>query len=80
MADILAENLSEKAVIGDGGTELGMLYNITMDPDSGRLQNLLVSPNEGSRGNLQFETDAQGRYLVPVGRINDVDEHIIIEQ
>jgi sporulation protein YlmC with PRC-barrel domain len=80
MADILAENLSEKAVIGDGGTELGMLYNITMDIDSGRLRNLLVSPNDSSRGNLQFETDDQGRYLVPVDRINDVDEHIIIEQ
>jgi len=80
MADILAENLSEKAVIGDGGTELGMLYNITMDIDSGRLRNLLVSPNDSSRGNLQFETDDQGRHLVPVDRINDVDEHIIIEQ
>ena len=31
-------------------------------------------------GSLDFETDASGRYLVPVGRINDVDEHIIIQQ
>ena len=31
MAEILAENLSGKAVMGSDGTELGMLYNITMD-------------------------------------------------
>ncbi len=79
MADILAENLSEKAVIGDGGTEIGMLYNITMDIDTGRLHNLVVTPPENGSA-LDFETDASGRYLVPVGRINDVDEHIIIQQ
>ncbi|KPN30066.1 PRC-barrel domain protein [Halolamina pelagica] len=46
MADILAENLSGKAVMGSDGTELGMLYNITMDLKTGELHDLLVSPNE----------------------------------
>ncbi len=46
MADILAENLSGKAVMGSDGTELGMLYNITMDMKSGELHDLLVQPNE----------------------------------
>ena len=36
MSDILAENLSGKSVMGSDGTELGLLYNITMDLKSGR--------------------------------------------
>jgi len=44
MVDILAENLSGKAVMSADGTELGDLYNITMDLKSGELSDLLVSP------------------------------------
>jgi len=42
MVDILAENLSGKAVMSADGTELGDLYNITMDLKSGELSDLLV--------------------------------------
>src|SRR6056297_2156349 len=47
MVDILAENLSWKAVMGADGTELGDLYNITMEMKTGGLRSLLVVPNEG---------------------------------
>jgi sporulation protein YlmC with PRC-barrel domain len=50
MTEILAENLSGKAVMGSDGTELGMLYNITMDANSGRLHNLVIEPDEMLRG------------------------------
>ena len=46
MSEILAENLSGKAVMGSDGTELGMLYNITMDLKTGELADLLVEPDE----------------------------------
>ena len=49
MVDILAENLSGKAVMSSDGTELGDLYNITMNLDSGELNHLLVSPHEQLR-------------------------------
>ena len=45
MVDILAENLSGKAVMGADGTELGDLYNITMEMKTGWLRILLVVPN-----------------------------------
>jgi sporulation protein YlmC with PRC-barrel domain len=81
MPSILAENLSGKAVMGSDGAELGMLYNITMDIDSGRLRHLVIDPTEG-RPNIaaEFDTDAQGHALVPVGRVQAVKDHMIIER
>ena len=78
MAEILAENLSGKAVMGTDGTELGMLYNITMDSNSGRLENLVVDPDDMLR-EANFETDSGGRLLVPVTRVQAVKDHMIVE-
>lgn len=80
MVEILAENLSGKAVMGSDGAELGMLYNITMDLDSGRLDDLLVEPNEERSVSTEFETDSAGRLRIPVGRVQAVKDHMIIER
>ncbi|WP_302081530.1 PRC-barrel domain-containing protein [Salinibaculum rarum] len=80
MAEILAENLSGKAVMGTDGAELGMLYNITMDLDSGRLDNLVITPNDDRGVQTDFNTDQAGRLLVPVGRVQAVKDHMIIER
>jgi len=80
MAEILAENLSGKAVMGSDGAELGMLYNITMDIDTGRLEHLLVEPNEERSVDTQFETDDAGRLRIPIGRVQAVKDHMIIER
>ncbi|QSG07915.1 PRC-barrel domain-containing protein [Halapricum desulfuricans] len=79
MADILAENLSGKAVMGTDGAELGMLYNITMDLESGRLSDLIIDPDEQVR-DVEFDRDEQGRLLVPVGRVQAVKDHVIIDR
>jgi sporulation protein YlmC with PRC-barrel domain len=79
MAEILAENLSGKAVTGSDGAELGMLYNITMDIDTGRLDDLIIDPNEHI-DTSGFETDEQGRLLVPVGRVQAVKDQMIVER
>ncbi|MXR52582.1 photosystem reaction center subunit H [Halovenus sp. WSH3] len=80
MPEILAENLSGKAVMGTDGAELGMLYNITMDLDSGRLANLVIDPDESYAATEEFETDPQGRLLVPVNRVQAVKDHMIIQR
>lgn len=79
MAEILAENLSGKAVMGSDGAELGMLYNITMDLESGRLHNLVVNPDE-TYGGDDFDTDPNGRVLIPVDRVQAVKDHMIIKR
>jgi sporulation protein YlmC with PRC-barrel domain len=81
MVDVLAENLSGKAVMGADGTELGMLYNITMDLESGALSDLLVSPNEAVDVDaLQFGTDDRGRLRVPVARVQAVKDYIVVQR
>mgnify|MGYP006305726481 CR=1 FL=1 len=79
MPDILAENLSGKTVVGSDGAELGMLYNITMNLKSGSLENLVVQPDESVR-DLDVSTDECGRYLVPVGRVQAVKDHIVVQR
>jgi sporulation protein YlmC with PRC-barrel domain len=79
MVEILAENLSGKAVTGSDGAEIGMLYNITMDLDTGRLQNLIIDPND-HLDNASFEVDEQGHLLIPVDRVQAVKDHMIVQR
>lgn len=79
MTELLAENLSGKAVMGSDGKELGMLYNITMNIDTGRLENLVVTPADSYRGD-DFQSDEAGRLRIPVHRVRAVKDHMIIER
>ncbi|SDJ99114.1 PRC-barrel domain-containing protein [Natronorubrum texcoconense] len=81
MSDILAENLSGKSVMGSDGTELGLLYNITMDLKSGKLHNLVIEPDEElpSRA-VDFDRDDGGRFLVPVNRVQAVKDYIVVQR
>ncbi|WP_188975047.1 PRC-barrel domain-containing protein [Halocalculus aciditolerans] len=80
MADILAENLSGKAVMGSDGTELGILYNITMDLKTGTLHDLLVEPNEEDTVKLNFPRDDDGLYHIPVGNVQAVKDYIVVSR
>lgn len=81
MAEILAENLSGKSVMGSDGSELGMLYNIHMDIRSGKLLHLLVSPDEEHRtATDDYETDDAGRLKVPVSHVQAVKDYIIVNR
>ena len=81
MSDILAENLSGKAVMGDDGTELGMLYNITMNLDTGKLHDLIVEPDEETpTRTIDFDADEAGRFHVPVGRVQAVKDYIVVKR
>lgn len=77
----MAENLSGKSVMGADGSELGMLYNITMDVHSGRLRHLLVAPDEDDPPEgVAFEQDDAGRFKVPVGNVQAVKDYIIVQR
>jgi len=79
MAEILAENLSGKAVMGTDGAELGMLYNVTMNLETGRLEDLVINPEEGYDPTA-FDTDAEGRPLIPVRQVKAVKDHMIVDR
>ncbi len=79
MVDILAENLSGKSVMGADGTELGELYNITMDLKTGALEDLLVTPQEGINPTEHgLETNDRGRIRLSVGAVQAVKDYIVV--
>jgi len=81
MAEILAKNLSEKAVMGSDGTELGTLHNLTTDLKTGRLHDLVVDPDaEASASRFDFEVDDKGRMLVPATRVQAVKDYIVVSR
>ncbi len=81
MSNVLAENLSGKSVMGSDGTELGMLYNISMNVKSGTLHDLIVDPDEElAAETIPFEVDDEGRFLVPVNRVQAVKDYIVVER
>ncbi|MFC4549988.1 MULTISPECIES: PRC-barrel domain-containing protein [Halorussus] len=81
MPEILAENLSGKAVMGSDGTELGMLYNITMDLKTGELADLVIEPDEQiDPESVEFGTDDQNRFQVPVKRVQAVKDYIVVQR
>jgi sporulation protein YlmC with PRC-barrel domain len=79
MVDILAENLSDKSVMGADGAELGLLHNITMDVHSGALDELIVEPEQGVT-DTTFPTDENGRYRVPVAKVQAVRDYIVVQR
>ena len=81
MPDILAENLSGKAVMGSDGTELGMLYNITMDLKTGKLADLVIEPDEeAAPGTVNLSPHEDGRYHVPVNTVQAVKDYIVVQR
>lgn len=79
MPEVLAENLSEKEVMGSDGASLGTLYNITMDLKTGSLQNLVVDPGERNV-DPNFERDDHGNFLVPVSHVKAVKDTIVVDR
>lgn len=79
MTTILAENLSGKEITGSDGTQIGELFNITMDLENGSLKNLVVDPTPNANDE-SFETNDFGHYLVPVNRVTAVKDHVIIRR
>ena len=80
MADMLAETLSGKSVMGADGTELGELYNVTMELETGRLDSLLVEPLEEGPADVDFPQDEDGRFEIPVSRVQAVKDYIVVER
>ncbi|RBI63501.1 PRC-barrel domain-containing protein [Halomicrococcus sp. NG-SE-24] len=81
MPDILAENLSGKAVMGSDGTELGMLYNITVNLKTGKLADLVIEPDERiDAESTDLAVDEEGNFELPVERVQAVKDYIVVQR
>lgn len=76
MATCLARQLQGKTIVGIDGTDYGTVENITMTVDSGRLNELVVQPDD--RLPKHTETGPDGRFRLPLDRIENIDDRIVI--
>ncbi|ELY70046.1 PRC-barrel domain-containing protein [Natrinema versiforme] len=77
MTTVLASTLSETPVLGSDGTEIGTVYNLTMNVETGRLERILVTPaNDDIRG---FSRNDDGKLIVPASRMSDLDDYLIVD-
>lgn len=80
MTELLAKTLTAKPVVGVDGVEFGMVHNITLNPVSGDLLDLVVEPSRRIESrSVDFETNEDGRLLVPVDCIQIVKDTIVIQ-
>jgi len=79
MPQILAENLSDKEVMGSDGANLGTLYNITMDLKTGTLRDLVVDSTNAT-ADPDFPRDDHGNYLIPVNRVQAVKDTVVVDR
>lgn len=80
MEAVLGKELSGKRVVGDDGTELGTVHNITMDIESGGLQTLLVEPNEESDPVTSDFPLEDGKRAIPIHRVKAVKDSLVVNR
>lgn len=51
-----------------------------MDPDTGRLGDLLITPRSETTEQIDLERDEDGRYAVDIGRVQAVKDHIVVDR
>ncbi|NKE34979.1 photosystem reaction center protein H [Natronococcus sp. JC468] len=76
MTTCLARQLQGKPIVGIDGTDYGTLDNITMGVESGRISELVIRPED--RPPARIETDSDGRFRLPLDRIENIDDRIVI--
>ncbi|WP_436344544.1 PRC-barrel domain-containing protein [Natronorubrum sp. FCH18a] len=80
MGELLARSLTKKSVVGVDGTKFGTVHNLTLNPTSGTLNDLVIDPSPRIKSrSLDFETDENDRVLVPVDRIRVVKDTIVVD-
>ena len=77
MDSVLASSLSGYSIMTTEGAELGELENITVDPQTGRLQYLRVEPFGDEDGNFQWTDD--DRLLIPAEAVTAINDYLLVE-
>lgn len=76
MAGILGSDLIGKPVITADGHDLGTLFQITVDVETGKLVDFVVEPESHS---AEFDVDDAGRYSISAHRVQAMRDYILVE-
>ncbi len=78
MAKIAASRLRDRRVVTEQGHEIGTLFDIVTDNDTGKVMAFIVDPaTEGVEKELM--TDKEGFVLIPFGAFYAIKDYIIVD-
>lgn len=79
MPPLLSSTLPEKAVMTTDGQAMGSLDNITIDPQTGRLQELIVEPADEPLDDTTFDVDENGLLRIPATHVETGQDYILVD-
>lgn len=81
--EIFAKELSDKTVVGSDGAVVGDLHNVSINFNTGELENLIVtpdgSPTEQQKHRAKYNSTDEGRYLISSTSVRAVKDQIVVE-
>jgi sporulation protein YlmC with PRC-barrel domain len=72
----LASQLSEKSVMSTDGQHVGELHTLTLDPQTGELETLVVNTERSVVFGIEERDD--GRIVLPATVLEDVRDQLIV--
>jgi len=76
--EIFAKNLSNKQVMGSDGTDLGALYDLVIDVNTGDILDLMVKPDPDL--NIQEFKIENDFLLLPFDSVRAIKDYIVVDR
>jgi sporulation protein YlmC with PRC-barrel domain len=76
--EIFAKNLSNKQVMGSDGTDLGTLYDLIVDANTGDILDLMVKPDPDL--NIQEFRVENDFLLLPFDSVRAIKDYIVVDR
>jgi sporulation protein YlmC with PRC-barrel domain len=76
--EIFAKNLSNKQVMGSDGTDLGTLYDLIVDVNTGDILDLMVKPDPDL--NIQEFRVENDFLLLPFDSVRAIKDYIVVDR
>ncbi len=76
--EIFAKNLSNKQVMGSDGTDLGTLFDLIVDVNTGDILDLMVKPDPDL--NIQEFRVENDFLLLPFDSVRAIKDYIVVDR
>ncbi|MBC7110243.1 MAG: PRC-barrel domain-containing protein [Archaeoglobi archaeon] len=78
MERVYLKKIINKKVMGNDGSEIGTLKNVTAELETGDLSEMVVHLNENSSGQRRYR--AEGGYIyIPFSSLRSIRDYIVVD-
>lgn len=78
MGKIVASRLRDRMIVTEQGHEIGVLFDIVVDENNGKLTALIAQPANETIKNL-LVTDKDGLCLIPFNAVHALKDFVVID-